>query len=157
MGSIQNLRNSFQPILSKILLALDAPPIFVRTKALRALGQIVTSDATILSTVSILNQTLPLFKSSRGQCAPIDRGPLAGQLSSGPRCSCRVDWEVHGRSSRGCGRLLPEDCRPHRSEYLSSTREYRSPVIGHGPQRSEKSHQAAQVLLRRSQRHESPS
>lgn len=44
-------KSSFQPTLSIILMALDAPPIFMRTKALRALGQIVTSDATILSTV----------------------------------------------------------------------------------------------------------
>jgi len=34
-------------------MALDAPAIFMRTKALRALGQIVTSDATILSTVCL--------------------------------------------------------------------------------------------------------
>lgn len=51
IGSIQGLKNSFQPILTTILVALDAPPIFMRTKALRALGQIVTSDATILATV----------------------------------------------------------------------------------------------------------
>ncbi|KAJ7600473.1 hypothetical protein C8J56DRAFT_910344 [Mycena floridula] len=53
IGSIQSLKNSFQPILNKVLLALHAPPIFVRTKALRALGQIVTSDATILSTPNV--------------------------------------------------------------------------------------------------------
>lgn len=53
LGSVQTLRNSFQPILNKILQALDAPPIFVRTKALRALGQIITSDATILSAVNV--------------------------------------------------------------------------------------------------------
>ena len=51
VGTIQSLRNSFQPILNIILVALDAPAIFMRTKALRALGQIVTSDATILSMV----------------------------------------------------------------------------------------------------------
>ncbi|KAJ7457662.1 hypothetical protein B0H11DRAFT_208709 [Mycena galericulata] len=49
IGTIQILRNSFNPILNIILLALDAPPIFMRTKALRALGQIVTSDPTILA------------------------------------------------------------------------------------------------------------
>ncbi|KAJ7081353.1 hypothetical protein B0H15DRAFT_924231 [Mycena belliarum] len=49
IGTIQMLRNSFQPILNIILLALDAPLIFMRTKALRALGQIVTSDPTILA------------------------------------------------------------------------------------------------------------
>jgi len=51
IGTIQNLRNSFNPILSVILVALDAPAIFMRTKALKALGQIVTSDSTILSAV----------------------------------------------------------------------------------------------------------
>jgi cohesin loading factor subunit SCC2 len=54
LGTIQSLRNSFNPILGMILMALDAPAIFMRTKALRALGQIVTSDSTILSTVSLL-------------------------------------------------------------------------------------------------------
>jgi cohesin loading factor subunit SCC2 len=51
IGTIQCLKNSFHPILNVILLALDAPPVFMRTKALRALGQIVTSDPTILSAV----------------------------------------------------------------------------------------------------------
>ena len=54
IGTIQSLRNSFNPILGIILMALDAPAIFMRTKALRALGQIVTSDASILSAVSFL-------------------------------------------------------------------------------------------------------
>ncbi|KAK7469438.1 Sister chromatid cohesion protein 2 [Stygiomarasmius scandens] len=50
IGSTQGLlRNSFQPVLNVILSALDAPAVFMRTKALRALGQIVTSDASILS------------------------------------------------------------------------------------------------------------
>ena len=51
IGPIQCLRSSFQPILNIILLSLDAPPVFMRTKALRALGQIVMSDPSILSTV----------------------------------------------------------------------------------------------------------
>lgn len=51
IGTIQSLRNSFNPILSVTLMALDAPAIFMRTKALRALGQIVTSDASILAQV----------------------------------------------------------------------------------------------------------
>jgi len=34
-------------------MALDSPAIFVRTKALKALGVIVTSDSTILSAVRI--------------------------------------------------------------------------------------------------------
>jgi cohesin loading factor subunit SCC2 len=53
IGTIQSLRNSFNPILSVILMALDAPAIFMRTKALRALGQIVTSDASILAMVGL--------------------------------------------------------------------------------------------------------
>lgn len=51
IGVIQELRHSYQPILNVILLALDAQAVFMRTKALRALGQIVTSDPTILSSV----------------------------------------------------------------------------------------------------------
>ncbi|KAH8818805.1 sister chromatid cohesion C-terminus-domain-containing protein [Flagelloscypha sp. PMI_526] len=49
IGIVQSLRNSFQPILNAVLQALDAPAIFMRTKALKALGQIVTADPTILS------------------------------------------------------------------------------------------------------------
>ena len=44
IGVIQELRHTYQPILNVILMALDAQAIFMRTKALRALGQIVTSD-----------------------------------------------------------------------------------------------------------------
>jgi hypothetical protein len=51
IGTVQDLRNSFSPILNVILMALDAPPVFMRTKAIRALGQIVTSDPTFLSAV----------------------------------------------------------------------------------------------------------
>ncbi|KAH9480188.1 Protein rad9 [Psilocybe cubensis] len=53
IGTIQSLRNSFNPILSIIVMALDAPAIFMRTKALRALGQIVTSDASILANANV--------------------------------------------------------------------------------------------------------
>ncbi|KAG9315547.1 hypothetical protein JVU11DRAFT_3168 [Chiua virens] len=53
IGTVQNLRSSFGPILNVVLMALDAPPVFMRTKALRALGQIVTSDSTILSTANV--------------------------------------------------------------------------------------------------------
>lgn len=51
IGIIQSLRNSLNPIINVVLLALDAPAVFMRTKALKALGQIVTSDPSILSTV----------------------------------------------------------------------------------------------------------
>ena len=54
-GTLQSLRNSFNPILATILMSLDAPAIFMRTKALRALGQIVTSDSTILSMVCFVH------------------------------------------------------------------------------------------------------
>ncbi|KAH7925870.1 hypothetical protein BV22DRAFT_1088167 [Leucogyrophana mollusca] len=53
IGTVQGLRSSFGPILNVILLALDAPPVFMRTKALRALGQIVTSDSSILSAPNV--------------------------------------------------------------------------------------------------------
>lgn len=51
IGITQGLRNYFNPILNVVLQALDAPPVFMRTKALKALGQILTSDPTILSAV----------------------------------------------------------------------------------------------------------
>ncbi|KIK80090.1 hypothetical protein PAXRUDRAFT_833727 [Paxillus rubicundulus Ve08.2h10] len=53
IGTVQNLTNSFGPILNVVLMALDSPPVFMRTKALRALGQIVTSDSSILSTANV--------------------------------------------------------------------------------------------------------
>lgn len=53
IGTCQHLRNSFNPILSVVLQALDAPPVFMRTKALKALGQIVTSDPSILSAPNV--------------------------------------------------------------------------------------------------------
>lgn len=53
IGSVQGLKSLFLPILNVVLVALDAPPVFMRTKALRALGQIVTSDPSILSMVRL--------------------------------------------------------------------------------------------------------
>lgn len=50
---VQGLANSFQPILSVVLRALDAPVIFMRTKALRALSQIVGSDQSVLARVGL--------------------------------------------------------------------------------------------------------
>ncbi|TRM61170.1 hypothetical protein BD626DRAFT_502962 [Schizophyllum amplum] len=49
IGTIQHLPKSFQPILNVILKALNSPAIFIRTKALRALAQVITSDPSILS------------------------------------------------------------------------------------------------------------
>lgn len=54
LGSVQLLRSHFNPILNVVLQALDAPPVFMRTKALKALGQIVMSDPSILTAVSVL-------------------------------------------------------------------------------------------------------
>lgn len=47
----QSLKGCFNPVLNVVLSALDAIPVFMRTKALKALGQIVMSDPSILSTV----------------------------------------------------------------------------------------------------------
>ena len=57
VGSVQSLKSLFLPILNVVLVALDAPPVFMRTKALRALGQIVISDPNILSMVRKLRTT----------------------------------------------------------------------------------------------------
>lgn len=54
IASMQGLRSMFGPILNVVLVALDAPPVFMRTKALRALGQILSSDPTTLSAVSAI-------------------------------------------------------------------------------------------------------
>lgn len=53
IGAIQALKNAFDPILNVIIVALDAPPVFVRTKALRALSHILTVDPNVLSNVSL--------------------------------------------------------------------------------------------------------
>nr|VWP00958.1 Transcriptional repressor TUP1 [Ganoderma boninense] len=53
IGTCQSLKNSFNPILAVVLQALDAPPVFMRTKALKALGQIITSDPSILSAPNV--------------------------------------------------------------------------------------------------------
>ncbi|KAG9123567.1 Sister chromatid cohesion protein 2 [Ceratobasidium sp. 392] len=52
-GGVQSLRNAFEPILSAILMSLDAPAVFMRTKALRALGLIVTKDPSILKQLNV--------------------------------------------------------------------------------------------------------
>lgn len=51
LGNIQQLGNAFDTILNAILHALDAPAVFMRTKGLRALGQILTADPDILRNV----------------------------------------------------------------------------------------------------------
>ncbi|KAF8585885.1 hypothetical protein K439DRAFT_1615590 [Ramaria rubella] len=47
LGTTQSLNNVFDPILN-VILVLDATAIFIRTKALRALVQIITADPGIL-------------------------------------------------------------------------------------------------------------
>jgi cohesin loading factor subunit SCC2 len=51
LGTVQNFQQIVPRVLKVVISALDAPPVFMRTKALRALGQIVTSDPTVLSLV----------------------------------------------------------------------------------------------------------
>lgn len=51
LGTVQGLRSAFNPILNVILTALDASAIFMRSKALKSLGQIITSDPQLLSLV----------------------------------------------------------------------------------------------------------
>ena len=72
VGSIQGLKSLFLPILNVVLVALDAPPVFMRTKALRALGQIVTSDPSILSMVrqlqSLSSHPDPVTLEQRQKC-----------------------------------------------------------------------------------------
>jgi len=51
IGTLQNMRSLFTPILTTIVVALNASVILMRTKALKALGQIVTSDPTVLAMV----------------------------------------------------------------------------------------------------------
>jgi cohesin loading factor subunit SCC2 len=51
LGNLSSLNTAFDPVLSVILGSLDAAAVFMRTKALRALGQILTSDPLVLKKV----------------------------------------------------------------------------------------------------------
>ncbi|KAG8832210.1 Sister chromatid cohesion protein 2 [Serendipita sp. 399] len=53
LGSLSSLNAAFDPILSVILGSLDAAAVFMRTKALRALGQILSNDASILQKANV--------------------------------------------------------------------------------------------------------
>jgi hypothetical protein len=55
----------FGPILNVVLMALDGPPVFIRSKALLALGQIVTSDPNILSVSTRLTTSLVFLMKRR--------------------------------------------------------------------------------------------
>ena len=54
----QVLRNAFEPMLNMILSSLDASDVLMRTKAIRALGDVVTVDPAILQKVSSLARKL---------------------------------------------------------------------------------------------------
>lgn len=51
LGVWQNIKTIADPALSVVIIASDASAVTMRTKALRALGQIVTSDPMILRNV----------------------------------------------------------------------------------------------------------
>ncbi|KAI0088475.1 hypothetical protein BDY19DRAFT_165528 [Irpex rosettiformis] len=53
IGMTQGLKSYFNPILNTVIQSLDAQPVFMRTKALKALGQIITSDPEILSAKTV--------------------------------------------------------------------------------------------------------
>lgn len=52
VGVSQVLKHAFEPIFGVILSSLDASAVFMRTKGLRALGQVIIEDPAILRTVS---------------------------------------------------------------------------------------------------------
>lgn len=54
VGSLSKLNKGFDLGLQAILGSLDATAVFMRTKALRALGQILISDPSVLKRVSAL-------------------------------------------------------------------------------------------------------
>ena len=120
IGTIQGLKNSFHPILNVILLALDAPPVFMRTKALRALGQIVTSDSTLLSTVCHQRYFISEAKANLqpASCLQSHGRPPPQQLSRSPWCSSGAHREVYGRFAWSCRGLLWKDRGSHCSKPL---------------------------------------
>lgn len=87
LGVWQNIKTIADPALSVVIIASDASAVTMRTKALRALGQIVTSDPQILRNVSS-PCLLPELKVKFGKAksTSCDRTPLAGQLASSARC-----------------------------------------------------------------------
>ena len=52
LNCTRTLNRAFEPILNAVLSALDSSSVTFRTKALKALGHVVTSDATVLTHVS---------------------------------------------------------------------------------------------------------
>lgn len=51
LGSLTAFNRGFDAILSVVLGSLDAAAVFMRTKALRSLGQVLASDPTVLKKV----------------------------------------------------------------------------------------------------------
>lgn len=51
LGSLQRLSGAHDAILNVTLNCLDAPVVFMRTKGLRALGQIINADPEVLRKV----------------------------------------------------------------------------------------------------------
>lgn len=56
IGVSQVLKHAFEPILNIIISSLDASAVFMRTKGLRALGQVIVEDPNILQNVRRLDQ-----------------------------------------------------------------------------------------------------
>src|SRR3954452_12251739 len=55
---VRPLDAAFESIIEAILHAMDADAVMVRTKAIRSLGAVITSDMSLLTVVSL--QTCPL-------------------------------------------------------------------------------------------------
>ncbi|KZV76249.1 hypothetical protein PENSPDRAFT_646530 [Peniophora sp. CONT] len=53
LGAMQDLRKSNDHIMRVVLLALDATAVFMRTKALKALGQVVQADPSVLEAENV--------------------------------------------------------------------------------------------------------
>lgn len=60
LGSLTAFNRGFDAILSVVLGSLDAAAVFMRTKALRSLGQVLASDPTVLK--KVLDETLCVIK-----------------------------------------------------------------------------------------------
>ncbi|VDC04583.1 unnamed protein product [Peniophora sp. CBMAI 1063] len=53
LGAVQDLRKSHEHIMRVVLHALDATAVFMRTKALKALGQVVSADPSVLEAENV--------------------------------------------------------------------------------------------------------
>jgi hypothetical protein len=111
---VRPLDGAFESIIEAILHAMDADAVAVRTKAIRSLGAVITSDMSLLTIVSLL---VLVFAQRNSQATPSptahgqDRAtrPILGQLTSGPRCSRGALGEKHHAVSRPRRSLLHHD------------------------------------------------